>query len=216
MPFSLSSYLLGVGTIAGALAFGVGSGLLMSKSEVKHTSAAAQTRAERVVRSEPVAAGAPSEPAPATAPQVAEATEDPAAPVAAALTAPAVRPDPVPSVQPETPKAQAETSKTEARTETGEKRIDVPKQGASANASYQKPTAQEMRPAARRIERAKRYADRRTRRGPVEATRQWRSDDQDPPERPYVVYVPDQPRPQFFRVIRPSPFDRSDDLDDDR
>jgi len=125
MPFSLTSYLLGVGTIAGAIAFGVGTGVLMSKSALKDTPA--QTRVERVARVEPVAA-ALAEPAPAAAPPVAEAKENPAPPIAAAVAAPSHQPDPAPSAQPETPKAPPETSKTEARTDAGEKPPEAVKQ----------------------------------------------------------------------------------------
>jgi hypothetical protein len=60
MAFSLSSYILGVGTIVGALAFGVGTGALMTKSALlKGATAAAPSRVERVSRSLPSpAAGA--------------------------------------------------------------------------------------------------------------------------------------------------------------
>lgn len=37
MPFSLSSYLLGVGTVVGALAFGFGGGVLLTKTAMKET-----------------------------------------------------------------------------------------------------------------------------------------------------------------------------------
>ena len=37
MPFSLSSYLLRVGTVIGALAFGFGGGVLLTKTAIKDT-----------------------------------------------------------------------------------------------------------------------------------------------------------------------------------
>jgi hypothetical protein len=49
MPFSLGSYLLGVGTVVGALAFGFGGGLLLTHTAIKE-SPAAQTRVERLAR----------------------------------------------------------------------------------------------------------------------------------------------------------------------
>lgn len=49
MPFSLGSYLLGVGTVVGALAFGFGGGLLLTHTAMKE-SPAAQTRVERLAR----------------------------------------------------------------------------------------------------------------------------------------------------------------------
>jgi len=57
MPFSLSSYLLGVGTVVGALAFGFGGGVLLTRTAMKDTPVA-ETRVERVKR-----ADSPSAPA---------------------------------------------------------------------------------------------------------------------------------------------------------
>src|SRR5882724_10305433 len=52
MPFSLSSYLLGVGSVLGALAFGFGGGVLLTHTAMKE-SPAGQTRVERLARAEP-------------------------------------------------------------------------------------------------------------------------------------------------------------------
>jgi hypothetical protein len=61
MPFSLPSYLLGVGTVVGALAFGFGGGVLLTKTAMKDTPVA-ETRAERVKRDDsPSAAPRPVE-----------------------------------------------------------------------------------------------------------------------------------------------------------
>jgi hypothetical protein len=51
MPFSLGSYLLGVGTVVGALAFGFGGGLLLTHTAMKE-SPAGHTRVERIVRAQ--------------------------------------------------------------------------------------------------------------------------------------------------------------------
>src|SRR6266550_6013961 len=51
MPFSLSSYLLGVGTVVGALGFGFGGGVLLTKTAMKDTPVA-ETRVERVKRAD--------------------------------------------------------------------------------------------------------------------------------------------------------------------
>src|SRR6478736_2685632 len=51
MPFSLPSYLLGVGTVVGALAFGFGGGVLLTKTAMKDTPGA-ETRVERVKRAD--------------------------------------------------------------------------------------------------------------------------------------------------------------------
>jgi hypothetical protein len=51
MPFSLGSYLLGVGTVVGALAFGFGNGLLLTHTAMKKNPAG-HTRVERLARAE--------------------------------------------------------------------------------------------------------------------------------------------------------------------
>ena len=61
MPFSLSSYLLGVGTVVGALAFGVGGGVLLTKTAMKDTPVT-ETRVERVERADSAAASAARQP----------------------------------------------------------------------------------------------------------------------------------------------------------
>ena len=58
MSFSMTSYLLGVGTVVGALVFGFGGGVLLTKTAMKET-ATGPTRVERVARSEREAASAP-------------------------------------------------------------------------------------------------------------------------------------------------------------
>ena len=51
MPFSLGSYLLGVATVVGALAFGFGGGVLLTHTAMKENPAG-QTRVERLARAE--------------------------------------------------------------------------------------------------------------------------------------------------------------------
>src|SRR5216684_3575718 len=93
MPFSLGSYLLGVGTVVGALAFGVGSGALLTTTAVKET-AATPTRVERVARSEAAPAALP----------------DPAPTARAAMPRSDARSETESAKQPE-PKKQAEPAK---------------------------------------------------------------------------------------------------------
>ena len=215
MPFSLSSYVLGVGTIVGALAFGVGTGVFMSKSAL-NTTAAAPSRVERVARSEPSPAAA------AAGPQVAEPTEKsketskeniaketPAPrvdPAPAVVATPALHPDPAPAVRPATPTA-------DTRNQTAEKQPAPAKQGGSANHPEQVANQPEQReavqekPAERRVQRSRHYAERRMRRVPVEVTRPLQSDEQELSEdRPEVVYRREQPR-GFFQILSPPPDD---------
>ena len=85
MRFSMNSYLLGVGTVVGALAFGFGGGILLTKTAIKE-SPAGPSRIERVARPEPASA------------QV-QVTEARAVPVPRADPAPAVQPVPEPAPQ---------------------------------------------------------------------------------------------------------------------
>lgn len=134
MPFSLSSYLLGVGTIVGALALGVGSGTLVTKKAVKET--AAPTRAERVARAEQ--AGAIASQATAT-------RDDPAPP---AEPSPAVRSDAVAATAAteETPKAdirrEAEGAKEPAPAKPARQRAGIEGRRAEENDGAQGRTAE--------------------------------------------------------------------------
>src|SRR3954451_19248782 len=87
MRFSMNSYLLGVGTVVGALAFGFGGGILLTKTAIKD-SPAGPSRIERAARPEPAS------------PQV-QMTEAKPVPVPRADPAPAIQPapDPAPPVQ---------------------------------------------------------------------------------------------------------------------
>ena len=59
MPFSMGSYLLGVGTVVGALAFGFGGGVLLTHTAIKESSAG-QTKVERLARAGSRDAGRPA------------------------------------------------------------------------------------------------------------------------------------------------------------
>src|ERR1035437_320456 len=87
MPFSMTTYFAGVGTVVGALAFGFGGGVVLTNTAIKDTPAGPM-RIERVMRSEPIAAL-----------QVVEAK---AIPMPSVDPAPAVKPalEPIPVAQP--------------------------------------------------------------------------------------------------------------------
>ncbi|MEA2943699.1 MAG: hypothetical protein QOD09_4228 [Bradyrhizobium sp.] len=55
MRFSMNSYLLGVGTVVGALALGFGGGIVLTNTAIKDTPAG-RSRVERAVRAEPAPA----------------------------------------------------------------------------------------------------------------------------------------------------------------
>jgi hypothetical protein len=58
MPFSLGSYLIGVGTVVGALVFGFGGGVLLTHTAMKENPTGL-TRVERLARAEPEAPAVP-------------------------------------------------------------------------------------------------------------------------------------------------------------
>src|SRR3954453_18869988 len=53
MPFSMTSYFLGVGTVVGALALGFGGGIVLTNTAIKDTPTG-PSRVERAARAEPV------------------------------------------------------------------------------------------------------------------------------------------------------------------
>ena len=109
MPFSLSSYLLGVGTVVGALGFGFGGGVLLTKTAMKDTPVA-ETRVERVKRADSPSPSAPLQPVET----VEKAT--PSALPRAEPAAPAAGPAPPVQASTEPPKTEAPKPIAEAPT----------------------------------------------------------------------------------------------------
>jgi hypothetical protein len=119
MPFSLGSYLLGVGTVVGALAFGFGGGLLLTHTAMKE-SPAGQSRVERLARAESDTPATRRAPAAQTTPatnraaaasdQVATPNQD--HPASAAAIKPDAAPEQPPAIAPD---PQAGTPKLAAR-----------------------------------------------------------------------------------------------------
>jgi len=187
MPFSLGSYLLGVGTMLGALALGFGGGVLLTHTAMKEGSAG-QTRVERVARAEPAppaprATAAQVTPAPnqaAVAPnQVTTPDQDHPASVGApkqdaapAEQPAAVSPDPAPAAQasgtpkpdgarkpePGTPR-QIQAAKEPQPVKQAAREPQPPKQAEQTERTEAK--AVESRETDRSAERSRRYAERR-------------------------------------------------------
>src|SRR5258708_6268697 len=88
MPFSLPSYLLGVGTVVGALAFGFGGGVLLTKTAMKDIPVA-ETRVERVKRAD--SSSAPPRPVETVDTKAMPAPPTPAQPAPPAAPASPVR-----------------------------------------------------------------------------------------------------------------------------
>jgi hypothetical protein len=190
MPFSMPSYFLGVGTVVGALAFGFGGGVLLTKTAIKETPPG---RIERAARAEtPVA------------PQITEARAVPV-PRADPSTVVQSTPEPVP-VQAAVEKPVAETTRQEpVRVAEPVKQADAPRQIEQREAE-QPLSGREQRRAERRIEREKRYAERRARamvsvrmrqRPAVDAQQEERQ----PPARPELAFEREEPRPHLFEGL---------------
>ena len=233
MPFSLYSYLLGVGTVVGALAFGFGGGVLLTNTAMKENPAG-PTRMERVARSEP---------APAAAQQVASAPENAAPPAAqttavntgqapAAQTA-AVNADQPPVAQPpatQAPAAQPATTEPVATPTAGTEptkpnpqreaeRAKEPGRAQPADQARQpaeqakqtEPREDEQRKTTeRKAERSKRYAERKPRDATSDMTvarmRPRRLEIVEEPEE--VAPAPQEPHFDLFRI--PGLFGRPD------
>jgi type IV secretory pathway VirB10-like protein len=203
MPFSLGSYLLGVGTVVGALAFGLGSGALLTNTAMKET-AATPTRVERVARSEP-------EP-----PAQQDTKENPAPPAEAASAA---HPDSSPTAQAATPRSDARSETESAQQPKPKKQAEPAKPREPANQAVHG-EAQQKKAAERKVDRqkhymehdAKSYTEQKAKSSFVASgTRHPPSEQQDEPERTGFVFGREEPHFDLFPNAAPPPFVRSYD-----
>jgi hypothetical protein len=223
MRFSMNSYLLGVGTVVGALAFGFGGGILLTKTAIKD-SPAGRSRIERVARPEPAPAApqvqvtdaravpvprvdpAPAvSPPPEPAPQVQAAVEP--KPVSEAKpVAEAARPEPAKTAEPvrqaTEPVRQVDAPRQpERQAEQLVKQADAPKQieqreaRQEVTAREQRRAEREQRRAERRMDRERQIADRRARAMEYGRTRQRLIEIEEQPARPELAFEREQPRP---------------------
>jgi len=212
MPFSLNSYLLGVGTVVGALAFGFGGGVFLSNTAMKE-SPAGPTRVERLARADPeppAASPTPAAPTTLASNQAAAAPNQVAAPDphdpapaaaikqdASAQQPAAVRSDPVPASQTEPPKP-----------------IDAAKEPQPAKQIEQtgrteaKPV--ESRDTDRTAERSRRYAERRPRDIAVAKMRQRKIEVQEEPAQDVVLSRPPEQHFDLFGGLFGRPADAND------
>ena len=194
MPFSLSSYLLGVGTVVGALAFGFGGGVLLTKTAMKD-SPMAETRVERIKRADspstpqqPVeakATPAPAEPPPGSAPQVQASTEPPKpvaeAPQPAKAAASSPQTEPVGAAASAPPTEPAAAAAPIPQTEPAKPADQSIKSAEQREAELRKAEA-------RKIERQKRYAERKARAMAEARARQRQWQEQAEPSGAEVVF----------------------------
>ena len=165
MPFSMTTYFAGVGTVVGALALGFGGAVVLTNTAIKDTPAG-PTRIERVMRSEPIAAL-----------QVVEAK---AIPMPSADPAPAVKPalEPVPVVQALPAVAEVPKGTQPAKEVEQPKQVELAKQK----------EAEQSKAAERKIDRQRRYAERKA--GEVATTRmkQRQLEEQGESAKPELAY----------------------------
>jgi hypothetical protein len=218
MRFSMNSYLLGVGTVVGALAFGFGGGILLTKTAIKDTPGG-PSRLERVARPEP-------------APPQVQMTDARAIPVPRADPAPAVQPVPEPAPQTQAAvepksvseiKPVAEAARPESKAaepirqvdaprrvevEQPVKQADAPKQieqreaAPEMTAREQRRAEREQRRAERRMERERYYAERKARTVEYARTRQRPIEIQERPARPELAFEREEPKaPNLFEGL---------------
>jgi hypothetical protein len=206
MPFSLSSYLLGIGTVMGALALGFGGGTLLTKAAMKDTTVV-PTRVERIARSEPEPAAssqpqpaASSQPQPAASSQKQDVREIPAP---SAEPASAARPDPAPAGQAANVAATPQPAPRMDADST--KQPEPVRQAEPASAPEQKDATQ-TRAAERKIERQKRSAERRARSFAASRMRPPPTEEQDQPERTEFGFRREEPRFVTREEPRSGPF----------
>jgi hypothetical protein len=218
MPLSLSSYLLGVGTVVGALAFGFGGGVVLTHTALKETPAG-QTRIERVARAEPEPSASPQASGTQAAVQV-SAPAQVTAPDQAAVARQATTPNPVPAAQTETPKpdatrnalpdasGKAEAAKQPEPAKQASNEPQPPKQVGPTERTEPKP-AQSREAADRKAERARRYADRRFRENAAPRTKQ-RIEVQEEPAPEVIVSRPPEQHFDLFGGLFGRPADQDD------
>jgi hypothetical protein len=193
MPFSMTTYFAGVGTVVGALALGFGGGVVLTSTAIKD-SPAGPTRIERVMGSEPIAAL-----------QVAEAKANP---MASVDPAPAVKPalEPIPVVQPLPVVAEVPKETQPA------KEVEQPKQVALAKQAEQK-EAEQRKAAERKIDWQKRYAERKTREVATTRVKQRQLEEQGESAKPELAYDRvEEPHFNLFESLSAPLLDRPSDV----
>lgn len=213
MPFSMPSYLLGIGTVVGALTLGFGGGVLLTKGAIKDS--AGPTRVERVARSEPLPGASsttPSVPQVTTAAAQAPRNDSSAVqPVSnepvrqiQAVAEPARPAADTPRDEPAAPRDEpakaAEAIKPEAAGQVEAIRQAEPRQAEQKDAEQwrsprdQRRAEREQRRMEQRIEREQRYLERKARALEYVRTRQRPLEELERRARPELAFERDEPR----------------------
>jgi hypothetical protein len=230
MPFSLGSYLLGVGTVVGALAFGFGGGLLLTHTAMKE-SPAGQTRSERLARAESDtrrARGAQITPATnraaAASDQVTTPDQDhPASvgaikPHAAPEQPPALAPDPQAGTpKPDAARKREETLRQQAATELPQPRKQTAREPPPTKQVEQtertetvESTADRSAELSRRYVEPRRYVGRRPHSGVPRTKQRGLVVEEDPAQEVAMSRPPGQQRFDLFGGFFGRPADAND------
>ncbi len=229
MRFSMLSYLLGVGTVVGALTLGFGGGVLLTKTAIKD-SASGPSRIERAARAEPAApqvqvtearaVPVPRADAPAVQPPepVRQIQETPVQAVAESKpvsevkpVAEAAMPEPAKPVEPvrqaDAPRQEQPVRQAEAPKQV-EKQVEQPKH-IEQKETGQAAAAREQRRAERRMQRERQLvAERKARATETVRTRVRVVEE---PARPELAFEREEPRPGLFEGLFGRPQDAAPD-----
>jgi type IV secretory pathway VirB10-like protein len=200
MPFSMTTYFAGVGTVVGALALGLGGGVVLTNTAIKDTPTG-PTRIERVMRSEPIAAL-----------QVVEAK---AISIPSVDPMPAVKPaaEPVPVIQPQPVVAEVPKETQHA------KELEQPNQAGLTKPAEPK-EAEQRKAAERKIDRQRRYGERKAKEVATARTKPRQLEEQGEPgkaeqaydraEAPHFNLLESLSAPLLDRASDVAPVDRRD------
>jgi hypothetical protein len=236
MAFSMPSYLLGVGTVVGALTLGFGGGVLLTKTAIKEPSG--PSKMERAARAEPsptapVVTEAKAVPVPRADPAPVIASGPPPAPQvqAAAAPAPQAQPAAAPQVQAAVAPPQVQSNPAPAnpvaearRDETPQvadplkqvqpvRQAEAPKQlqqreaEPSMSARELRRAEREQRRMERRAERERHYAERKARTIEFVRMRQRPAEEREQPTRPELAFEREEPKPNLFEGLFGRPRD---------
>jgi hypothetical protein len=219
MPFSMPSYLLGVGTVVGALTLGFGGGVLLTKTAIKEPSG--PSKIERAARAEPsptapVVTEAKAVPVPRADPVPATASGPAPAPqVQAAVTSPPlVQSNPAPAnpvveAKRDDPPQVADPVKQvqPVRQAEAPKQLQQREAEPSMSARELRRAEREQRRMERSAERERHYAERKARAIEFVRMRQRPVEEREQPTRPELAFEREQPRPNLFEGLFGRPQD---------
>jgi hypothetical protein len=214
MSFSMPSYLLGVGTVVGALTLGFGGGVLLTKTAIKD-SPGGPSRIERAARAETSAPQVQVTEArplavPRADPPAAQAAPEPVRQIQDSQVQAAAEPKPVPETKPVAEAAKPEPAKAAepVRQADAPAQIEQKLLEPAMSGREQRRAEREQRRAERRMARERYYAERKARAMEQGALR-LRVIEQ--PARPELAFEREERKPDLFEGLFGKPADAARD-----